>query len=130
MFTRYKRRPLLTVFFLLQFLLFSTYTFHYYQHANSDEDNAATADDNVPPAPDDLPASQIEGVHRPSGNHKFIKMKWNDLDSKPNSRSYERMKSLNVSFVVDTDAAHTPILCPLLPSNLGNSRTADILDLD
>ena len=130
MFNRYRRRPLITFFFLLQFLLFSTYTFHYYQHRNADDDDGTTPEDNLPPAPADLPASQVEGNHRPFGSKKYIKLKWNAVDSRPNTRTYERMKSLNVSFVVDTDAAHTPVLCPLLPSNLGNSKAEDTLGDD
>jgi len=122
MVNRCKRRPLLIVFFSIQFILFSTYSFIYYQNNYSNDPVKVVPDQpTISPAVGHLPANLIEKGDRSMLNKNYknprkeqhSKLK-NDL---PNS---EKFKELNVSFVKDIDKEQTLVQCPILPTNLSN----------
>ena len=120
MFNRLKRRPLLVTFFLIQFLLFSTYTYVFYRPNDSKDDLSKTDLSTISPAPADLPASFIE-----KSNRMLVKETYKDVHhlklAPGNSTAiFEKLRQLNVSFIAEANHSNFIIQCPMLPQNLGN----------
>lgn len=122
MFNRFKRHPLLVVFFLFQFFLLSTYTFLYYQN-DSSTDVSKTHLVTLSTAPENLPANLIEKSPREflNENYKNFRMEKSNL-----TKSTIDLKLLNVSFVSDVDQAKSLIQCPILPPNLVGRLQSDL----
>ncbi len=93
MFNRIKRRSALITFFLIQFILFSTYIFKHYQYNDSDDVKNKSDQSTLSPKPDHLPAGLIEKSDR---------------------------LLVNVSLVKDVDQQQAIIQCSTLPTDLGN----------
>lgn len=116
--TRSTRRSLLIGFFLVQFVLFSIYSFIHYQ--NDDEITDENEHFIAAAPPNDLPASRLEHGPRSYLIETYANVKAYLKDQKQDTRSYEKLKSLNVSFVTESDQQSTIVQCPILPPNLGN----------
>jgi hypothetical protein len=120
MVNRCKRRPLLIVFFSIQFILFSIYTFLYYQNNYSDDSVKIIDKTTISPAIDHLPANLIEKSDRSVLNKNYKIPKIQHLKLKNNLPNSEKLQELNVSFVKDIDQEQTLVQCPILPTNLSN----------
>jgi hypothetical protein len=116
MFNRFKRRPLLVAFFVIQLLLFSSYTYVFYQHDDPSNDASLSSDK---PISEDLPASSIENGARMLLRDNYKALKYRQPAKNKNVQSFEQLKSLNVSLVTEGDSQETLIQCSLLPPNLG-----------
>ena len=120
MFNRFKRRPLLVLFFFIQFILFSTYTFIYYSNNDSNQEIIDVDPLTVSPVPDNLPASLIEKSNRSSLHQNYKSPRIQQFREDNDSRTDEKLKSLNISLVEDIDQQQTVVQCSILPTNLGN----------
>lgn len=124
MFNRFKRRPLLVAFFLIQLLLFSSYTYLFYQHDEPLEDASLSAGKSIN---EDLPASSIESGARVLLHDNYKALKYRQLPKNKNAQSSEQLKSLNVSFVTENGSPETLVQCSLLPANLGKRERLVLL---
>ncbi len=116
MFNRIKRRSALITFFLIQFILFSTYIFKHYQYNDSDDVKNKSDQSTLSPKPDHLPAGLIEKSDRLLVNNNYKKT----ANQKNHLQSTENIESLNVSLVKDVDQQQAIIQCSTLPTDLGN----------
>jgi hypothetical protein len=121
MLNRFKRRPFLVLFFFIQFILFSTYTFTYYSNNNSNEVIIDVDPLTVSPIPDHLPASLIEKSNRVWLHKNYRNSRMQKFKDDNDSRTDENLRSLNISLVKDMDQQQTIVQCSVLPINLGNS---------
>jgi hypothetical protein len=123
MVNRCKRRSLLIGFFLIQFILFSSYTYNYYQNNNNNNssDQIKKSDRaTISPGKENLPASLIEKGDRSELNKDYKDPKNRKSQLKNDLVTSEKLQELNVSFVKDIDQQQTLIQCPLLSTNLGS----------
>lgn len=126
MFNRLKRRSVLIIFFSIQLILLSSYTFLHYQNTELNDQISKSEQTTLSAHPDDLPAGLIEKSDRSSlnKNYKNPRIRHSQLgDNLPNS---EKLQSLNISFVKDIDQEQTVIKCSLLPTNLGRISSCEI----
>jgi hypothetical protein len=122
MVNRCKRRSVLIFFFFIQFILFSSYAYTYYQ--NNESNGQRTSDQStLSPAPKDLPAEFIEKSDRSSLNKNY---KNSDSQLKNDLPTNDKLESLNVSFITETDSQQTIVQCPILPTNLGHLNCSSI----
>ena len=119
MFNRLKRRSVLAIFFFIQLILLSSYTFLHYQNTESDTQIIKPEKSTLPPKPDDLPASLIEKGDRTLLDKNYKKPKLRHFQPNNERLTDEKLESLNVSIVKDIDQQQTLIKCSLLPTALG-----------
>ncbi len=119
MFNRLKRRSVLIIFFFIQLILLSSYTFLHYQNTESDNQIIKPKQSTLAPRPDDLPASIIEKSDRSSLDKNYKKPRVRHQQSDNDRSIDEKLQSLNVSIVKDIDQEQTVIKCSLLPTSLG-----------
>lgn len=119
---RFKRHPLVVAFCLIQLILFSAYTYLFYQTSSTSE-NPNGNPWGVSVSPMDLPSSHIEQEDRPQlkKNYKALRL-ISSSSSEKRLPSVDEIKALNVSFVGEPHSNNTLIQCPVLPSNLGKHR--------
>jgi hypothetical protein len=120
MFNRLKRRSVLIIFFFIQLVLLSSYTFLHYQNSQSDNQIIKPEQPTLLHQPADLPASLIENSDRSSLDKNYKNPRIRHSKLKDDRLTNEKLQSLNVSFAKDIDQEQTVIKCPLLPTNLGN----------
>jgi len=129
MFNRCKRHPVLIIVFLIQFILFSSYTYIYYQNKLNDE-IIKPDQSTLTPSPDLLPASLIEKSDRSLLNKNYKNPKIRQFELKDDLPTNEKLEALNVSFVKDIDQQQTIVQCPLLPTNLVGRVEADLFSYE
>jgi len=117
MVNRCQRRLLLILFFLIQFILFSSYTYRYYQNNDFQIDQSTTTTTILQ---DLLPADLIEKSNRLLLKKNYKNSKNSHSQSKNDLLTNEKLQTLNISFVQDIDQQKTIVQCPLLPTNLGS----------
>lgn len=118
MVNRYKRRSILIIFFFIQIILFSTYTYIYYQNNYNTNDEKKTNDQStISPSDSPLPASLIEKSDRKELNKNYKNLTIHQLQN--DSPTKDELEKLNVSFIHNNDQQQSVIQCPILPTNLG-----------
>lgn len=122
MVNRFKRRSVLILFFSIQFILLSSYTFLHYQNETKD-DESHIPESSLSIVYDDigLPADSIEKSNRSNLNGNYRDPKLSKTQLKENLPIVGELQSLNVSFVTDTAEEKTIVQCSLLPTHLGES---------
>ncbi|CAF2490639.1 unnamed protein product [Rotaria sp. Silwood2] len=124
---RLKRRPLLVLIVFIHIVLFSTYTFIHYE--NNVSNDVIRSDRSIELlTPELLPARLIEKANRSllNKNYRNPKFQNNNIDSRTN----EKLESLNVSFVKDIDQKQMIVQCPILPMNLVGRIEADLFSYE
>lgn len=120
MLNRLKRRPVLFSFFLIQLILFSTYTFVFYRPNNS-SDSTEENRNSLTLSPADLPANSLEHSNRSLQSDIYRTTRVSPFTDRNESFALlNTIKSLNVSIVTEQNDDRTIVQCPLLPKHLGN----------
>ena len=130
MLNRFKRRSVFFVVFIIQIILFSTYTIIYYRSTETNESTKKIIDSTTALPPKDLPAMSLEKIRRTFSNEHYKQSANQTNSSSVDLPSAEHLQNLNISFVKDTDDRKSIVQCPILSSSLGGRVQADLFSYE
>ncbi|CAF0929918.1 unnamed protein product [Rotaria sordida] len=125
MYNRLKRHSLLILICFIHVILFSIYTYVHYQN-NVSNDARKNDQSTELLTSDHLPADSIEKADR-SLLHNYRNSKFQQDINLPTN---EKLKSLNISFVKDTDQQQMIVQCSILPLTLVGRVEADLFSYE